>query len=158
MFYRFRYEAEFYPTLSRVPLDVRRKLDLAGLKISLKDWLTYSFEERSVLCHLPADGADERRVFAVYLDFLSRKYQGKPVEITDAMDSALWSEAKIPEPVVQKSSSCLNAVTIKEWRGWQTHQRYALFKCAVSKNQPEAFTDVLDELRESKPARAKPDD
>jgi hypothetical protein len=41
----------------------------------------------------------------------------------------------------------LNTVTIEEWRRWQPLQRYALYKTAISKSQPEAFADVLDELR-----------
>jgi hypothetical protein len=149
MFHRFRYEAKFYPNLNRLPLHVRMKLDLTGLKISLNDWLAYGREERQVLCHLPAESTEERQVFAAYLDFLSRKYQGKPVEVTEAMDSALWSAAQVPAPVAQKSSACSDAVNLEEWRAWQEHQRYALYKTAVSKNQPEAFAGVLDELRES---------
>ena len=63
MFNRYRYEAEFYRTLNRIPLDVRMKLDLAGVKISLKDWLAFSFEERTVLCHLPIE-TDDRLIEA----------------------------------------------------------------------------------------------
>lgn len=148
MFHRFRYEAKYYPNLNRLPLDVRMKLDLTGVKISLNDWLAYSFEERNALCHLPAERADERQVFADYLDFLSRKYGGKPVERTEPMDSARWGAAQVPEPVAQKSAACSNAVNLSEWQAWQAHQRYALYKTAVSKNQPEAFEGVLGELRE----------
>ena len=36
MFYRYRFESEIYPSLNRIPLHVRMKLDLAGAKISLK--------------------------------------------------------------------------------------------------------------------------
>jgi hypothetical protein len=158
MFHHFRYEAEFYPTLSRVPLHVRMKLDIIGLKISLKEWLAYSFEERSVLCHLPVKSAEERPVFAAYLDFLSQKYQGKPVEVTAAMDSALWSRAQVPEPVTQKSAFCSTTVTLEEWQRWHAHQRYALYKTAISKNQPEAFSGVLDELRETKVPQARTGD
>jgi hypothetical protein len=150
MFHRFRYEAKFYPNLNRLPLHVRMKLDLTGLKISLNDWLAYSLEERQVLCHLSAENLEERQVFAAYLDFLSRKYQGKPVERTEAMNSEAWAAAQVPEPVTQKSAAYSHAVNLGEWRAWEAHQRYALYKTAISKNQPEAFAGVLDELRESR--------
>lgn len=150
MFNRFRYEAEFYPSLSRIPLDARMKLDLAGLKISLKDWLACSFEERSVLCHLPIDGAEEKQAFTAYIDFLCRKYRGKAVEIVTALNSSLWNPSEVPEPVAQKSASCFNTVTLAEWRRWEAHQRYALYKTAISKSQPEAFANILDELRNAK--------
>jgi len=150
MFCRFAYEAEFYPTLSRLPLHVRMKLDLTGVKISLKDWLAFSFEERTVLCHLPIDTVEERIVFSSYLDFLSRNHRGEPVTRTEPMDSSRWEQSEVPEPVAQKSAADSRAVTPYEWRRWQSHQRYALYKTAISKNQPGAFEQILDELRNSK--------
>ena len=150
MFHRFRYEAEFYPLLNRIPLDVRMKLDLAGLKISLKDWLAYGFEERTVLCHLPVDSAEEKHAFAAYIDFLSRKYRGEPVEVTEVLDSTTWNSAEVPAPVAQKSASCFNTIMLDEWQNWEPHQRYALYKTALSKSQPEAFADIVDELRAAK--------
>jgi len=147
MFHRFRYEASFYPTLSRVPLDVRMKLDLTGAKISLKDWLAFSFEERTVLCHLPCASEEERNVFTAYLNFLSSKYAGAPLTSTEVLDSTLWESSQVPEPVRQKSAESGGAVGAEEWRNWDSHQRYALYKSAISKSQPEAFADVLDELR-----------
>src|SRR5437879_13659951 len=83
MFHHFRYEAEYYPTLSRLPLDVRMKLDVTGLKISLDDWLSFSFAERTVLCHLPCASDEEKSAFRAYLDFLSLKYRGAPVAVTE---------------------------------------------------------------------------
>lgn len=147
MFHRYDYEAEYYPSLSRLPLDLRRKLDVAGIKISLKDWLAISLEERTVLCHLPCDSAEEQRVFTEYIDFLAGKYLGNTSEKTEPMDSALWSEANVPAPVVQKSSALEAMVTANEWRCWQSYHRYALYKSAVSKSQPEAFEQVLRQLR-----------
>jgi hypothetical protein len=155
MFHHYRYEAEFYSSLNRIPLDVRRKLDLAGLKISLKDWLAYGFEERTVLCHLPMESAEEKHAFTAYVDFLSHRYRGEAVEVTAPLDPILWSSTSVPEPVAQKSSSCLNGVTFEEWQNWAEHQRYALYKTAVSKSQPEAFADILDELRAAKKSPAQ---
>jgi len=150
MFLRFSYEAEFYPALNRLPLHVRMKLDLTGIKISLKDWLAFSFEERTVLCHLPIETVDERQAFTSYLDFLSRKYRGEPVATTEVTASALWDQTRVPEPVARKSAATSRAVTLAEWSLWQAHQRYALYKTAISKSQPEAFEKVLDELRTAK--------
>lgn len=147
MFHRYRYEAEYYPTLSRLPLDLRRKLDATGIKLSLKDWLAFAFEERTVLCHLPCESVDEARAFAAYIDFLSRQYRGAPAEKTAVLDSRLWDSSQLPEGVVEKSRGLENqTVTLERWRGWQPHQRYALYKTAVSKSQPGAFERVLEQL------------
>jgi len=149
MFHRFRYESEFYPTLSRVPLHVRMKLDLTGIKISLNDWLAFSLEERTVLCHLPVDVAEEKQALVRYLDFLSRKYRGAPVATTEAINSSLWDDPnRIPGPVEQRSVEKNQSVTVEEWARWKSHQRYALYKTAISKSDPEQFFAVLAELRE----------
>lgn len=151
MFRRYRYESEYYSTLSRVPLDVRMKLDLTGVKISLKDWLAFSLEERTVLCHLPIEAADERRAFIDYLGFLSRSYRGEPLVLTNPMSSSLWEGSnRIPAPVADKSAAKDRPVTAAEWTRWDTHQRYALYKSAISKSEPEAFSAILEELREAK--------
>jgi hypothetical protein len=148
MFHRFRYETEFYPSLSRIPLHVRMKLDLTGIRISLKDWLAFDFAERAALCHLPCRLSDERQVFVGYLDFLSRKYYGTPVVVTTALDSALWDRARLPEPVRKKSADSLKQITAQEWSNWQFHERYALYKTAISQSQPDAFAQVLEQLRD----------
>ena len=148
MFHRFRYEAEFYPLLSRIPLHVRMKLDLTGIRISLKDWLAFDFAERAALCHLPCRLPDERQAFVEYLDFLSRKYCATPVVVTNASDSALWDRARLPEPVRKKSADSFQPVTPQEWSNWKFHERYALYKTAISQSQPDAFARLLEQLRE----------
>ena len=147
MFHRYEHEAEYYPALSRLPLDVRRKLDITGVKISLKDWLVYSLEERTVLCHLPCDSAEEQNVFVNYLDFLSRCYAGKPVEMTAVVKSELWDVRAVPIEILEKSAALNHPVTLAQWRAWPPHERYALYKTATSKSQPEAFAQVLKQLK-----------
>jgi hypothetical protein len=39
---------------------------------------------------------------------------------------------------------------MEEWKRWKFHQRYALYKTALSQSEPEQFFAVLKELRESK--------
>lgn len=147
MFHQYQYEAEFYPALSRLPLDVRRKLDVTGIKLSLKDWLAFSLAERRVLCHLPCDAEEERRVFGEYLDSLSLQHRGKAIDKLAALSPGLWDENLVPQPVAQKSADLQASVTPQEWRQWPAHHRYALYKTAISQAQPEAFEQVLQQLR-----------
>ena len=150
MFHRYQYESETYPSLSRIPLHVRMKLDVTGIKISLKDWLAFSIEERTVLCHLPVETEEEKQAFASYLDFLSRRYCGEPVATTAASNS-LWDSAlQVPRPVAGKNALQVPSVTVEEWRRWNSYQRYALYKTALSQSDPEQFFAVLKEFRELK--------
>ena len=150
MFQRYPHESDIYPSLSRIPLHVRMKLDLAGTRISLKDWLAFSIEERVVLCHLPVETEEEKQVFSSYLDFLSRRYCGAPVTMTAAISSSLWDTAQtVPEPVAQKQAPSIPPVTVQEWQRWKSYQRYALYKTALSQSDPSQFFTVLQALRAS---------
>ena len=149
MFYRYRFESEFYPTLSRIPLHVRMKLDLTGVKISLKGWLVFSLEERNVLCHLPVETDEERRVFSSYLNLLSRRYFSEEAALVSPVKDPPWENlGRIPDSVAAKSKETGQAVTLKEWNRWDLGQRYALFKLSISKNEPEQFFAALKEFRE----------
>ena len=151
MFHHYRHESDIYPSFSRIPLHLRMKLDVTGIKISLKDWLAFSIEERAVLCHLPVETEEEKQAFSCYLDFLSRRYRGAPVATTAAMSSSVWESAhQVPVPVAGKSAPHVPPVTIEEWRHWQSHQRYALYKTALSQSEPEQFFALLKEFRELK--------
>jgi hypothetical protein len=112
----------------------------------LQDWQALSFEERIVLCHLPCDTDDETGAFTNYLDFLLRKYTGAPIERMAALDRALWNPMAVPKAVAEKSSALNRTVTLDRWRRWTAHERYALYKTAVSKSQPQAFEQVLIQL------------
>jgi hypothetical protein len=151
MFHHYRHESAIYPSLSRIPLHVRMKLDVTGIKISLKDWLAFSIAERTVVCHLPVETEDEKQAFSSYLDFLSRRYRGVPVMPTPAVSPSAWESAHwVPAPVAGKSAPEFPAVTIEEWQHWKSHQRYALYKTALSQSEPELFFAVLKEFRELK--------
>ncbi len=148
MFYRYRFESEIYPDLSRIPLHVRLKLDLTGVKISLNDWLAYSMEERAALCHLPVETEDEKKTFASYLDFLSRRYHGQQAKLTKPIVDPPWENpVRIPDSVSAKSKDIGKPVTTDEWNGWNVYQRYAVYKLSISKNEPEKFEQALQEFR-----------
>ncbi len=67
MFRRFDFEKELYETLEFMPLSVRRKLDLAGVKLHLKEWQALSRTERLVVCHFPVASPEECGVLAAFL-------------------------------------------------------------------------------------------
>jgi len=147
MFYRFQYEIDFYPNLERLPLHVRMKLDLAGIRLSLKQWLAFHIEERTAVCHLPVDREDEKQAFRDYLNFLCRQYCGAPAQELAPMEPLWEISDQVPAPVLERSGDNAQPMTLEEWIGWDSHQRYALYKTAVSKSEPEKFFAVLDELR-----------
>ena len=146
MFYRFDFEAEFYPTLERVPFHVRMKLDVAGVRVSLNSWRALSLEERWALCHLPAELDEEKQVFAAFLASLARVRAGVEVAPCPALDPGEWTAAAVPPAVATRSEKESVAVTASEWGRWAGHERYTLYKTALSKD-PHLFHQALRELR-----------
>ena len=150
MFYRYRFESEIYPTLRLIPLHVRMKLDLTGVKISLKHWLAFGLEERSVLCHLPVVTKEESKVFCSYLDFLLQRYFGEGAPRGASVINPPWEDpSRVPESVQARSKETGQTVTAQEWARWDPCQRYALFKLSNAKNEPEQFFAALREFRET---------
>ncbi len=147
MFYRFEFEDAFYPTLDRVPFHVRMKLDVAGVRVSLDTWRAFSLEERLALCHLPADLDEEKGVFAAFVAALASSRAGVAAEHCPALDPGAWAAAAVPESVAVRSEGEGVAVTVSEWGRWAGHERYALYKTALSKD-PELFQQALREMRQ----------
>ncbi len=148
MFYRYQFESEIYPSLSLIPLHVRMKLDITGIKISLKTWLAFSVEERWVLCHLPVETEVERENFSSYLAFLTRRYVGEELARVQAVTNPPWEDSgQVPDSVRAKCDGIDRPVTLEEWSQWNAYQRFALSKLSVSTNEPEKFYQALQEFR-----------
>jgi hypothetical protein len=149
MFYRYGFESQVYPQMSRIPLHVRMKLDLVGIRLTLKGWLALSFEERMVVCHLPAESAEEKDAFTAYLDFLALRYSGEKFERVAALQEPPWEQLeRVPEAVAMKSQEAERPIAREEWSRCDRYQRYALYKLAVSRSEPELFFVALREFRE----------
>ena len=149
MFYRYGFESEVYPGLSRIPLYVRLKLDRTGVRLSLKTWLAFSMEERSALCHLPVESEEEKRNYSSYLVFLVIKYTGDTPKREQAEDRFPWDDVgEVPEPVRLRCEQAGKNLEDVGWSRLNVYERYALYKLAVSKNEPEKFNEALLEFCE----------
>ncbi|OGQ84419.1 MAG: hypothetical protein A3F90_18220 [Deltaproteobacteria bacterium RIFCSPLOWO2_12_FULL_60_19] len=147
MFYKYRFESEIYPEMSRIPLHVRMKLDLTGVKMSLKAWLAFSLEERNALCELPVETDEERVAFTGYAHELSRRYFGEPAALAPPVANPAWeNQGRVPDSVAAKGREVDHPVTLAEWRAWNCCQRYALIKLSVTKNEPELFIQAIKEF------------
>lgn len=145
MFYRFKFEAEFYPHMERIPFHVRMKLDTTGVKLSLDTWHAFSLEERRVLCHLPIDTDEERGVFTAYLAWLSRTRANAEIERVAVVERSTWGHSEVPEAVARRGDANGSPVTSTQWRQWAEHERYALYKTAMSRDS-SLFNEALEEL------------
>lgn len=144
---RFVFEGDVHDSLSCVPLTVRRKLDLAGLKISLAGWQALPREERLSLCHLPVDDAGD---IAVYAEILRAFAARANVPLSPLPDEASrrerWSSPEMPELVRARLDAMSATLTPESWAKLDEESKYALLKMAEPSRDPRKFGWVLDEL------------
>ena len=148
MFRRFDFEKDLYETLEFMPLSVRRKLDLAGVKLHLKEWQALSRVERMVICHFPVSSPEECDVLAAFLRDAVKTRAGtelatiKPAAHGDAPDAGqvppdiarLIAELKLPE---------------KRWSLLDPDERFALAKLA--RGGADKFMSAWSEFADKPP-------
>jgi hypothetical protein len=125
MFRRFDFEKELYETLDLIPLSVRRKLDLAGVKLHLNQWQALSRVERLVVCHFPAGSPEERGVLGAFLRETVKRCAGTDVA---TMKSAAPDDGQVPPDVARLVAEL--GLPEKHWSLLDPDERFALAKMA----------------------------
>jgi hypothetical protein len=144
MYLRLELEGDLHETLEFIPLAVRRKLDLAGLKLSLAAWTAMTRAERLAVCHLPVDREGDLDVYREALAGFAQRV-GHPVALLDGgpVDPATWGPARIPDAVAARAPNLAAA----QWSALSEEQRYVLLKLSEGRRSPEKFATALRELR-----------
>lgn len=147
MYKRFDFEGDIHATLDCVPMSVRRKLDLAALKISLEGWQTLTLAERLALCHLPVDSAHELEVYVEVMRGLCERASVPLKPLVDPVAAArAWNAAAVPEALAQRASALGAKLTPEVWRALDEESRYALLKLCDPKRNPLKVHALLVEL------------
>ena len=161
MFRKFKFEEDLYGNLKDIPLSTRFKLDRLGLKLSVRSWNRFSFEEKQVLCHLSVRSQGELECYKEYLLFLLRRLKEKPEWADPAAaqkERNLWENlGHIPESVYLKALSLRGLITPVEWIRLDDLERYTLFRLSHEKYGEALFARALEEFlgfSAPKPAKA----
>jgi hypothetical protein len=141
----FGFEADFARDLRCIPMAVRRKLDLAGVKLKLIQWHGLSAPERERLLAWPDDGP----AIAALRDWLlerSASLPGGPAKAMEPARGAAWQgEGDWPEAVLRSCAELDLAVRTEGWRGLDELRRFALLKLShpghEHRNLPRALAE-----------------
>jgi hypothetical protein len=146
MYKQFAFEGDVHQSLDCVPLTVRRKLDLAELKISLTGWQALPREERLALCHLPVDIDEDVAVYREVLGAFAAR-AGVPLSplAGDPLGRGAWSAAGVAARVLHRLGP---AGGLDETRASSLteEERYALFKLADPKRDTAKLELAMYEL------------
>ena len=141
----FAFEADFTSSLRCIPMAVRRKLDLAGVKLKLVHWSELSEAERQALL----DWGDE----PVAIEALRRHLLERTAALSAGIASSLprpeqepWQQAATPPDCLQQSCAQLGlALQAEGWGQLDELQRFALVKLShpghEHRNLPAALAE-----------------
>jgi len=148
MYLRFEFEGDLHRTLEFIPLAVRRKLDLAGLKLSLKAWTAMTRAEKLAICHLPVDGPGDLDVYREALQGFAHR-AGHVIEPLEGgpVDPSGWAPGRVPQSVAARVAEMAGDISDEQWSAFPEEARYVLLKLAEPRRNPEKLVAALRELR-----------
>lgn len=136
----FDFESGYSADLHFLPMAMRYRLDLAGIKIGLKAWMGIPVHDRFALAAYPiapGDGAAGFKEEAARVLFANAREQ---IESIPKADPEEWGiSIRPPEPVRLACEIAGMSMETDAWKRLGELQRYALLKLSKSRREPEAF-------------------
>ena len=143
----FAFESDFAGSLRCIPMAVRLKLDLVGIKLTLRQWSQLQREQRAELLETEFSGVADREAYRRLVEAMLVAVGGE-VERIDAVDGSAWSEtADVPAVVTcQSADKNVTAPTPGQWRHLTDVQRFALIKLTRPGHENENFVPAMQEF------------
>jgi len=142
----FRFEADFAGDLRCLPLAVRRKLDLAGVKLKLVHWHGLSDDDRQRLLAWPDDGASLGNLRQWLLERSRTLPQGPASPLPPAV-GAEWQQGEVlPEGLGASCRQLGLALRPDAWQGLDELQRFALVKLSHPGHEHRNLPRALEEF------------
>ena len=143
----FQFEMDFASSLRCIPMQVRYKLDLCGIKLKLPQWNQFSAENRQKLLDLPCQTPEQVQTYRETLQRLVQEATGEiATDLPVATDPEWENDAKIPESVGQKAKEMQVALSVDQWAMLTPIQRFALIKLSRSSHENRNFIPALEEF------------
>jgi hypothetical protein len=144
----FKFEEDFIEENVRcIPMVVRFKLDIVGIKLKLAEWSRFHARERIKLALLPAGTNAETKIYHRFLSGLIEKRTGNQPTILAVDPHPGWQNLEqIPAPVKEKSGEFQLNISIGQWKGLTNIQRFALLKLCRSGHENENFPKAASEF------------
>lgn len=144
----FGFESDFVDSLRCIPMAVRFKLDLAEVKLSLRQWSRFTPADRRDLllraCETPGEvSAYRARLFDLVAERVGETAKPLPEPACD-----LWRIARTPAASVAAQAIRLGLAppTSRQWAALRPLQRFALLKLARPGHDNVNFSPAMTEF------------
>ena len=144
----FGFERDFAETLRCIPMSVRMKLDECGIKLSLRQWSRFNYEDRYELCYRSTDSDTHRQIYRGFLEDLIRdRANEEPVFLTQTQPTE-WKESHSVPTCLQKQlmEKDLSPVPPQKWAALTPLQRFSLIKLCRSGHENHNLPAALKEF------------
>lgn len=140
----FDFERDFQTDLRCIPMVIRHRLDLCGIKMSLKEWVKLGPEQRAEL--LDRTGDEPEKFAEAVIERVERRMGAPPARCAIEAEPAWADSGRIPAEVVSKAAEEGVTVTPQQWAGLTPLQRFALYKLSRSSHKNENFVPACREF------------
>jgi hypothetical protein len=124
----FRFEEDFTASLRCIPMAVRRKLDLAGVKLRLAHWTALDRQERQRLLDWPDQEQDVQALRLWLLERTAALPEGPARCLPQAIAEPWQQQDCWPEVVLRSAEQLGLALRPGGWQTLEELQRFALVK------------------------------
>jgi len=143
----FGFEKDFVGNWRCIPLCVRRKLDLIGVKLKLSHWLELTHEQRQMLVDWP-DELSALNALREHLRLLTRLMaEGMANDLPIAVDEPWQVLGELPSIVQESARKKSIEISVSQWVSLFELERFALCKLARPghdhHNLDAAFSEML---------------
>jgi len=142
------FERDFADTLRCIPMSVRMKLDECGIKLSLRQWSRFNYEDRYELCYRSTDSDTHRQIYRGFLEDLIRaRANEEPVFLTQTQPTE-WKESHSVPTCLQKQlmEKNLSPISPQKWAALTPLQRFSLIKLCRSGHENHNLSAALKEF------------
>ncbi len=145
----FNFERDFANSLRCVPMAVRLKLDLSGIKLTLRQWSRFTVDDRQMLLHLPCETAeeiDDYRITLVELVAVRADELAKP--LAEDVTAAEWEQvASVPRVLLDYADFIgVSEPTLAQWAALTRLQRFTLLKLTRDHHDNVNFVPAMQEF------------
>ena len=144
----FAFESDFVASLRCVPMAVRLKLDLCGIKLSLRQWSRFTRDERHDLLVRPCAAGLEAEAYRDALTALIALRTGETAKPLTDVPCGRWDNAgSVPAVVADYARSLgLAPPSLRQWAALHRLQRFALIKLTRDNHDNVNFAPAMREF------------
>jgi hypothetical protein len=144
----FRFEEDFVEKNMRcIPMIARFKMDLAGIKLKLAEWVKFRTNERITLALLACDTEQEVREYNSYLRGLIFRYTGAEATPLVVNKNPAWAlNSIVPAEIKDQAEKHHCSVSTTQWALLSDLQRFALLKLSKEGHENKNFAKAMREF------------